>query len=36
MNDSAYLTATDVANLLHISIRTLYSHVRDRRVPPPI
>ena len=36
MNNSVYLTAADVATILHISIRTLYSHVRDKRVPGPI
>lgn len=31
-----YLTAAEVAGLLRISIRTLYAHVQQSRVPPPI
>lgn len=33
---SVYLTAAEVADLLRISIRTLYAHVQQSRVPPPI
>ncbi|OOG53138.1 helix-turn-helix domain-containing protein [Polaromonas sp. C04] len=33
---SVYLTAADVAHLLRISLRTLHSHVKHRRVPSPI
>ena len=31
-----YLTAAEVANLLRISLRTLYAHVQQSRVPMPI
>lgn len=33
---SVYLTAAEVADLLRISIRTLYAHVQQSRVAPPI
>ena len=36
MNDSPYLTASEIANLLRISTRTLYTYVLDKRVPVPI
>lgn len=32
----AYLTAAEVAALLRISLRTLYAHVQQSRVPAPI
>lgn len=31
-----YLTGNEVANLLRISLRTLYVYVLQRRVPAPI
>lgn len=31
-----YLTAAEVAALLRISLRTLYAHVQQSRVPAPI
>lgn len=31
-----YLTAQEVAGLLRVSIRTLYSHVQQKRVPAPM
>lgn len=30
-----YLTAQEVATLLRVSVRTLYSHVGQKRVPAP-
>jgi excisionase family DNA binding protein len=33
---SAYLTAAEVATLLRISARTLFSYVQQKRVPTPI
>ena len=33
---AVYLTAAEVANLLRISLRTLYAHVQRNRVPAPI
>ena len=36
MNDSPYLTGSEVANLLRISTRTLYTYVHDKRLPAPI
>lgn len=33
---TAYLTAAEVATVLRISLRTLYAHVQQSRVPPPI
>lgn len=32
----AYITAKEAANLLRISLRTLYSYIQHRRVPAPI
>lgn len=31
-----YLTATEVAGLLRVSIRTLYTYVHESRLPAPI
>lgn len=31
-----YLTAAEVAGLLRISVRTLYTYVQDTRIPAPI
>ncbi|WP_353056800.1 helix-turn-helix transcriptional regulator [Hydrogenophaga intermedia] len=31
-----YLTAPEVAGLLRISLRSLYTYVREHRVPAPI
>ena len=33
---AAYLTAPEVATLLRISVRTLYTYVQCERVPSPI
>jgi len=33
---AVYLTAPEVARLLRISIRTLYTYVRGQRVPAPL
>jgi excisionase family DNA binding protein len=31
-----YLTAADAARLLRISVRTLYTYVKEKRVPAPL
>lgn len=36
MYSSTYLTATELAAMLRISVRTLYTYVEERRVPPPL
>jgi len=36
MYSSTYLTANELAATLRISVRTLYTYVEERRVPPPL
>jgi predicted DNA-binding transcriptional regulator AlpA len=36
MQSDLYLTADQVAELLHISTRTLFNHVTNGVIPPPI
>lgn len=36
MHSTIYLTATEMATLLRISTRTLYTHIEEKRVPQPI
>jgi predicted DNA-binding transcriptional regulator AlpA len=36
MHSSPYLTATELAAMLRISVRTLYTYIDERRVPTPL
>jgi predicted DNA-binding transcriptional regulator AlpA len=36
MSSQIYMTAKEIAAMLHICERTLYSYVEDQRIPQPV